>query len=234
MFLTTGTSAFSGSFGGRWGGGVFLTTGTTSLTGGFGGRSGGGVVLDHRHYRPHRLSRRKIGRRRGFDHRHYGIGWGFRRTFGTGVGVGSAFKVNARARPEPAIRNAMFSFIGIDAPNSARSAARFHESAELAQAEPNRFTLSSFFVLGQSMKMDVRCLSVEHLAGEAVASGQGTSSSRGRGRGRVGECSGGDLNPHALRHTPLKRTCLPFHHPSDPAKFNQERRKARRGGPKSA
>jgi hypothetical protein len=22
------------------------------------------------------------------------------------------------------------------------------------------------------------------------------------------------LNPHALRHTPLKRTCLPFHHPS--------------------
>src|SRR5207253_3487232 len=30
-------------------------------------------------------------------------------------------------------------------------------------------------------------------------------------------CSGGDLNPHALRHTPLKRTCLPFHHPSDGA-----------------
>ncbi len=29
-----------------------------------------------------------------------------------------------------------------------------------------------------------------------------------------GKCSGGDLNPHALRHTPLKRTCLPFHHPS--------------------
>src|SRR4051812_18392070 len=27
-------------------------------------------------------------------------------------------------------------------------------------------------------------------------------------------CSGGDLNPHAFRHTPLKRTCLPFHHPS--------------------
>jgi len=22
------------------------------------------------------------------------------------------------------------------------------------------------------------------------------------------------LNPHAFRHTPLKRTCLPFHHPS--------------------
>ena len=22
------------------------------------------------------------------------------------------------------------------------------------------------------------------------------------------------MNPHALRHTPLKRTCLPFHHPS--------------------
>jgi hypothetical protein len=28
------------------------------------------------------------------------------------------------------------------------------------------------------------------------------------------KCSGGDLNPHAFRHTPLKRTCLPFHHPS--------------------
>jgi hypothetical protein len=28
------------------------------------------------------------------------------------------------------------------------------------------------------------------------------------------KCSGRDLNPHALRHTPLKRTCLPFHHPS--------------------
>lgn len=23
-----------------------------------------------------------------------------------------------------------------------------------------------------------------------------------------------DLNPHAFRHTPLKRTCLPFHHSS--------------------
>ena len=33
-------------------------------------------------------------------------------------------------------------------------------------------------------------------------------------------CSGGDLNPHALRHTPLKRTCLPFHHPSDPEERN--------------
>ena len=28
-------------------------------------------------------------------------------------------------------------------------------------------------------------------------------------------CSGGDSNPHALRHAPLKRTCLPFHHPSE-------------------
>src|SRR5437660_4804128 len=28
------------------------------------------------------------------------------------------------------------------------------------------------------------------------------------------QCSGRDLNPHAFRHTPLKRTCLPFHHPS--------------------
>ncbi len=26
---------------------------------------------------------------------------------------------------------------------------------------------------------------------------------------------GGDLNPHAFRHAPLKRTCLPFHHPSN-------------------
>src|SRR6187549_3345579 len=41
------------------------------------------------------------------------------------------------------------------------------------------------------------------------------------------KCSGGDLNPHALRHTPLKRTCLPFHHPSERRKFNEERRKAR-------
>jgi hypothetical protein len=35
-----------------------------------------------------------------------------------------------------------------------------------------------------------------------------------RWRGKEKWCSGGDLNPHALRHTPLKRTCLPFHHPS--------------------
>src|SRR5207248_11370595 len=28
-------------------------------------------------------------------------------------------------------------------------------------------------------------------------------------------CSARDLNPHAFRHTPLKRTCLPFHHPSE-------------------
>ena len=33
--------------------------------------------------------------------------------------------------------------------------------------------------------------------------------------GEKKKCSGGDLNPHALRHTPLKRTCLPFHHPSN-------------------
>src|SRR6187549_665882 len=33
------------------------------------------------------------------------------------------------------------------------------------------------------------------------------------------KCSGGDLNPHALRHTPLKRTCLPFHHPSEEMSF---------------
>src|SRR5438309_8998150 len=33
-------------------------------------------------------------------------------------------------------------------------------------------------------------------------------------------CSGRDLNPHAFRHTPLKRTCLPFHHPSVCARAN--------------
>src|SRR3954465_9142052 len=33
-------------------------------------------------------------------------------------------------------------------------------------------------------------------------------------RGSKEKCSEGDLNPHALRHAPLKRTCLPFHHPS--------------------
>ena len=27
-------------------------------------------------------------------------------------------------------------------------------------------------------------------------------------------CSGGESNPHALRHMPLKHACLPFHHPS--------------------
>jgi hypothetical protein len=26
-------------------------------------------------------------------------------------------------------------------------------------------------------------------------------------------CPRGDLNPHTFRHTHLKRTCLPFHHP---------------------
>ncbi len=25
-------------------------------------------------------------------------------------------------------------------------------------------------------------------------------------------CRRRDLNPHGLRHTPLKRACLPFHH----------------------
>ena len=37
-------------------------------------------------------------------------------------------------------------------------------------------------------------------------------------------CSGGDLNPHAFRHTPLKRTCLPFHHPSVEKKETFRRR----------
>ena len=35
------------------------------------------------------------------------------------------------------------------------------------------------------------------------------------------------MNPHAFRHTPLKRTCLPFHHPSETRKLNEESRKAR-------
>lgn len=35
-------------------------------------------------------------------------------------------------------------------------------------------------------------------------------------------CSGGDSNPHALRHAPLKRTCLPFHHPSFLTKEGRE------------
>ncbi len=39
-----------------------------------------------------------------------------------------------------------------------------------------------------------------------------------------GKCSGGDLNPHALRHTPLKRTCLPFHHPSRVSGISTRRR----------
>ena len=26
------------------------------------------------------------------------------------------------------------------------------------------------------------------------------------------ECAGGDSNPQAVRHTPLERTCIPFHH----------------------
>src|SRR4029077_5704061 len=39
-------------------------------------------------------------------------------------------------------------------------------------------------------------------------------------------CSGGDLNPHAFRHTPLKRTCLPFHHPSVERKQTFRRQQA--------
>ena len=31
-------------------------------------------------------------------------------------------------------------------------------------------------------------------------------------RWREGWCRRRDLNPHGLRHTPLKRACLPFHH----------------------
>ena len=29
----------------------------------------------------------------------------------------------------------------------------------------------------------------------------------------IRQCAGRDLNPHGLPHTPLKRTCMPFHHP---------------------
>src|SRR5205814_6882291 len=43
----------------------------------------------------------------------------------------------------------------------------------------------------------------------------------------IKKCSGRDLNPHAFRHTPLKRTCLPFHHPS----FVRERQTFRRRQP---
>ncbi len=31
--------------------------------------------------------------------------------------------------------------------------------------------------------------------------------------GRKEMCREGDSNPHGFLHTPLKRTCLPFHHP---------------------
>ena len=34
------------------------------------------------------------------------------------------------------------------------------------------------------------------------------------------KCSGRDLNPHALRHTPLKRTCLPVSPPEQIAERN--------------
>jgi hypothetical protein len=35
---------------------------------------------------------------------------------------------------------------------------------------------------------------------------------RGQERGYLIWCRRRDLNPHGLRHTPLKRACLPFHH----------------------
>ena len=35
---------------------------------------------------------------------------------------------------------------------------------------------------------------------------------RERERGYLIWCRRRDLNPHGLRHTPLKRACLPFHH----------------------
>src|ERR1700682_6751806 len=41
-------------------------------------------------------------------------------------------------------------------------------------------------------------------------------------------CSGRDLNPHAFRHTPLKRTCLPFHHPSPECSMQREMSRRRR------
>ena len=38
------------------------------------------------------------------------------------------------------------------------------------------------------------------------------SFNRGREREYLIWCRRRDLNPHGLRHTPLKRACLPFHH----------------------
>lgn len=35
---------------------------------------------------------------------------------------------------------------------------------------------------------------------------------QGEARRYVVWCRRRDLNPHGLRHTPLKRACLPFHH----------------------
>ena len=35
-------------------------------------------------------------------------------------------------------------------------------------------------------------------------------------------CRRRDLNPHGLRHTPLKRACLPFHHFGKGGQFDHE------------
>ena len=42
-----------------------------------------------------------------------------------------------------------------------------------------------------------------------------TCSAVGQERGCLVWCRRRDLNPHGLRHTPLKRACLPFHHFGD-------------------
>jgi len=48
--------------------------------------------------------------------------------------------------------------------------------------------------------------------GSAPAPWRPGSLNRGRERGCLIWCRRRDLNPHGLRHTPLKRACLPFHH----------------------
>ena len=44
---------------------------------------------------------------------------------------------------------------------------------------------------------------------------------RERERGYLIWCRRRDLNPHGLRHTPLKRACLPFHHFGTPQELEK-------------
>ncbi len=46
-------------------------------------------------------------------------------------------------------------------------------------------------------------------------------------------CRRRDLNPHGLRHTPLKRACLPFHHFGIRKHGNRTREGHYRSSPKS-